>query len=204
MDVSLLFSQLIRIEELNIWEGLGHVGCNREVYADALRIFCRELKKKTIALAEHLEHEDWKGYTAAIHAIIGGLAGVGAWELAQKARILEEASRDKNYQYCKKNSGKALEDMEKLIASLETTILFEEKATEREQVPIDYLKKKLEELYSACSSGNSVEADALAGELKTKTINEETDDIVSTICTHVENLDYHLVLQILSEYPLET
>jgi len=203
MDVSLLYSQLIRIEELNIWEGLSHVGCSREVYADALRIFSRELKKRASALAEHLERENWKDYTAVIHAVKGGLAGIGAWELARKSRQLEDAAREKNYQFCKKNSGKALEDMKKLISSLEATVLFEETATKREQASIDYLKKKLKELYSACSSGNSVEADALAGELKTKTINEETDDMVSTICTHVENLDYHLVLQILSEYPLD-
>jgi hypothetical protein len=49
--------------------------------------------------------------------------------------------------------------------------------------------------------GSSAEADALVRELKTKTCDGKTDKVVSAICTHVENLDYHFVLQILAEQP---
>jgi len=197
MDLNLVFSQLIRMNDLNIWEGLVHVGCNREVYADALKIFCGDLGKKSEELGKFLENENWKDYIGAVHAIKGGLAGIGAWLLAEKFRELEDASRKEDYVFCRRKSGKVLKEIEQFTAALRSCALFTENTMPREQVSLDYLEKKLSELYLLCSIGSSAEADALAKELRTKTSGGEIDTIVDTICTHVENLDYHLVLETL-------
>jgi len=201
MDMDQLYSRLIPIEGLDIWEGLVHVGCNREVYADALRLFCADLEKKIDSFASLPKPENWKEYLATVHAVKGGLAGIGAWELNEKIRELEDAAEKRDYGFCRKASVEAFGEMEKLTASIRSTGLFLKETTTREQVSRDFLEKKLKELYQACSSGNSIEADALVRELKTKTCGGETDAIVETICSHVENLDYHLVLQILAEQP---
>ena len=201
MDLALVFSQLIRIDGLDIWEGLAHVGCNQEVYAEALRNFCKDLESKCSILKEFLQNENWKDYSATVHAIKGGLAGIGTWELSQKARELEDAARDEDYEFCLKKSDEVLKELEQFIGSLKSTALFAKETIDREQVSSDYLEKKLSELYLFCSSGNSVEADMLARELRTKTCGGETDNIVDAICTHVENLDYHLVIQMLAKLP---
>lgn len=199
MDLPRVFSQLIRINSLDIWEGLAHVGCSQAVYAEALRNFCRDLEIKCTDLKEFLQNEDWKDYTAAVHAIKGGLAGIGAWELSQKTKELEDAARKDDYGFCREKSDEVLKSMEQFTGTLRSTALFEEEAVDRELVSVDYLEKRLNELYQFCSFGNSAEADTLARELRTKTFGEETDNIVDTICTHVENLDYHLVLQFLAK-----
>ncbi|MCL1927325.1 MAG: Hpt domain-containing protein [Treponema sp.] len=201
MDLALVFSQLIRIDGLDIWEGLTHVGCNQEVYAEALRNFCRDLESKCAILKEFLQKENWKDYSAAAHAIKGGLAGIGAWELSQKTRELEDAARDEDYEFCINKSDEVLKRLEQFTGVLKSTALFTGETTEKEQVSIDYLEKKLGELYFFCSSGSSVEADMLARELRTKTCGGETGNIVDAICTYVENLDYHLVIQILAKQP---
>ena len=201
MDLALVFSQLIRIKDLDIWEGLTHVGCKQEVYADALRLFYRDLEKKCTSVKEFLKNENWKDYAAAVHAIKGGLAGIGAWRLAQDAKELEDAAGKEDYGFCRETSGKLLEDMEKFSEALKSSALFETGTIEKEQVSLDFLEKKLSELYLYCSFGSSTEAEALAKELKTKSFGEEIDTIIDTICTHVENLDYHLALKILAEQP---
>ncbi|MCL1815927.1 MAG: Hpt domain-containing protein [Treponema sp.] len=201
MNLALLYSQLIRVEGLDIWEGLAHVGCSREVYADALRLFCGDLEKRNAVFKEFQDQESWEEYAACAHAVKGGLAGIGAWELAEKARELENAARKGDYEFCRESSAGALEEIKKLIASLKSSVLFSKEAVKREKVSRDYLEKKLSKLYLACSSGDSAEADALIRELKTKTCGEENDAIVDMICTNVENLDYHLALQILAEQP---
>ena len=200
MDLDKVFSQLIRIDGLDIWDGLAHVGCNKEVYADALRLFYRDLENKHNDIKKFLRDEKWKDYTAALHAIKGGLAGIGAWELSQKAKELEDAARNEDYEFCRKNSSKVLKKLVRFTGKLKSSALFAGVKTEREQVSIDYLKEKLGELYQHCSTGNSEEAEALAKELKTK-VYGGSFDIVNVICTHVENLDYHLALQILAEQP---
>ena len=201
MDLALLYSQLIRIESLDIWKGLAHVGCRKEVYADALRLFCGDLENITKPLMEFMEQEKWEEYSAAIHALKGGLAGIGAWELARKASDLENASQKKDHQFCRANSTAMFSEITELAESLKSTALFDEVIIKKEQVQVDFLEKNLNELYWACSSGKSVEADALAKELQTKICGGEIDNTVTAICTHIANLDYHLVIQILENQP---
>jgi HPt (histidine-containing phosphotransfer) domain-containing protein len=198
MDLALVYAQLIRIEGLDIWDGLSHMGCNRAVYAEALKTFCGDLEKKNAGLVEFLEQENWKKYAATIHAIKGGLEGIGARELAQCVRELEAAVNEADYGFCKKNSRPLLQKTGLFIDELRAGALFDEDAIEREQVSPEYLKQKFSDLYRFCSSGSSTEAEALARELRTKTCDPATDAMLDSICTHVENLDYHLALRLLS------
>ena len=201
MDLARVFSQLIRIDGLDIWEGLARVGCNQEVYAEALLHFCMDLESKCTALEEFLRNENGKDFIAAVHAIKGGLAGIGAWDLSQKTKELEDVAREENYGFCRRRSREVLKEIEQFTGALKSTALFDKEITEKKQVSADYLEKKLRELYVFCSSGSSAEADSLAKELRTKTCGGETDDMVDTICTYVENLDYNLVLQLLAGQP---
>ena len=201
MDLSLVFSQLIRIDGLDIWDGLVHVGCSQEVYAEALRIFCRDLENKYNKLREFSQNENWKDYAAAVHAIKGGLAGIGAWKLSGTVKELEDAVLKDNFEFCREKTHVVITNIEQFTGALKSTVLFELEEIVMEQVPLTYMEKKLGEMYMYCSFGNSEEADALARELKTKTSGEEIDSIVDTVCTHVENLDYHLVLQLLAKQP---
>jgi len=195
----MIFSQLVRINDLNIWEGLTRVGCSQDVYADALRIFCRDLEKKCADLNEFVNDENWKEYASAVHAIKGGLAGIGAWRLAQQARDLDNAVQKKEYEFCRNKTEEVQKNLQQFADALRSGALFAEEKIEREKASSDFLEKKLNELYLYCSFGNSIEADALVKELRTKTYGGKTDIIVESICNHVENLDYHLVMQILAE-----
>ena len=199
MDLTQVFSHLFRIDGLDIWEGLVHVGCNQEVYAEALRVFCSDLENKYSTLDGFLQKEKWKDYSATVHAIKGGLAGIGAWKLSQKVKELEDAAQMKDYKFCRENSGNVITSIGQFTSAIKSSALFAKEEIDREQVSLDYLRKMLNGLYVFCSSGNSVEADALVNELKTKTCSKETDAIVDMICAYVENLDYHLVLQTLAE-----
>ena len=112
MDLPLVFSQLSRIDGLDYWEGLTRVGCNQEEYAEALRLFCTDLENKYAGIDEFLGKENWKNYTDEIHAVKGGLAGIGAWLLAQKMKNLEDAARNGDYAFCREKTGSALNEME--------------------------------------------------------------------------------------------
>lgn len=201
MDLKQVFSELFRIDGLDFWDGLSHVGCSQDVYVDALRLFCRDLEKKSEDLEVFLQKENWNGYTATIHAMKGGLAGIGAWELSAKVKELEDAVQKQDYKLCKRNTPETLKDLMQFTGSLRASVLFVEEKTEREKVLPEYFEKKLGELYQYCSLGNSEKADSLARELKTKTCGGEIGRIADAVYTHVENLDYHLVIQILADKP---
>jgi HPt (histidine-containing phosphotransfer) domain-containing protein len=195
MDLGQLFSQLIRIEGLDIWKGLSHVGCNRAAYAETLKVFCGELGKKTAAAALFLEQENWKDYTGTVHALKGGLAGIGAWEIAQEAWKLEDAAWKKDYKVCHEQTDGVIRKMLEFDSALRSTELFSREAPPKEKVPLVYLTEKFNALHCACSSGNSKDAETLAKELETKTFDAQTDSMIESICEFTESLDYDLVMK---------
>jgi len=195
MDMGQLFKQLIRIGGLDIWKGLSHVGCNRAAYTETLKAFCRELNGKTADAALFLEEENWKDYTGAVHALKGGLAGIGAWKIAQEARELEDAAWKGNYEICHEQTGGVLRKILEFDSALRSTVLFNREAQTKENASLVYLAEKLHALYLACSTGNSVDADALVKELETKTFDPQTDSMIVSICEFAESLDYDLVMK---------
>ncbi|MDR2661764.1 MAG: Hpt domain-containing protein [Treponema sp.] len=202
MDLSLLYSQLIGIDGLDMWEGLSHVGYSREGYADALRLFCGEFEKQLSLAVSAAESNNWKDYTFALHAVKGLLAGIGAWGLSRKALELENASRQGNYELCRRDGGAAVKEMEALAEALRATALFDGTGGEsREEASPDTLTEKLRALAGACAAGNSAEAETLAKELRGKTFGAEADEFVETLCACVDTMDYDRVLQALRDRP---
>lgn len=202
MNLSLLYSQLIGIDGLDMWEGLSHVGYNREEYADTLKLFCGEFEKKLVLAASSVETDNWKDYTFALHSAKGLLAGIGAWELAGKALELESASRNGDYELCRRNTGAILKEMEVFAGALRATALFDEPKEEpRTKASPDILKEKLQALAGACASGNTTGAETLVQELREKTFGAEIDEFVATLCTYVDTLDYDRVLEALQDQP---
>ena len=196
--MALLFSQLREIEGLDIWQGLAHTGC-REVYAHTLRLFCGELEQKIAAAQKLLDQENWKDYTTFVHALKGGLAGTGAWLLARKALLLEDASRRGDYALCREQSPAAFGEMSGFAASLKATALFAKETGPREKVAAAFLEQKLAELYRCCSLGDSAGAGAIIRELRTKTGGEALDALAEKVCGFAENLDYDLVMETLEQ-----
>ncbi|MDR1306295.1 MAG: Hpt domain-containing protein [Treponema sp.] len=198
MDLALLYSQLIGIEGLDMWEGLSHVGYDRKGYADALRLFCGEFEKNLGLAVSAAESDNWKDYTFALHAVKGLLAGIGAWELSRKALELESASREGNYEPCRRDSGAVFREMEALAGALRGTALFDGTGGEsRAEASPETLAEKLRALAGACAAGNSAEAETLAEELRGKTFGPEADEFVESLCARVDALDYDRVLEAL-------
>jgi HPt (histidine-containing phosphotransfer) domain-containing protein len=195
MDLNRLFNQLIHIDQLDIWEGLSHTGCNRAVYADTLRLFCSDAEKRILAAYGFLENETWKEYTTAVHALKGGFASLGAWKIARQTLELENAAWEKKYQMCRKQSKPVFTLMKEFVAVLKATDLFNRDEQPKEKESLAFLAEKLRGLHKACSTGNCAIADSIAKELRSKTFDEKTDALAETLYGYVENVDYDLAIR---------
>jgi HPt (histidine-containing phosphotransfer) domain-containing protein len=195
MDLNLLFNQLILIDGLDVWEGLSHVGCNRAVYAGALRLFCVDVEKRTLAANGFLEKENWKEYASAVHSLKGGFSSLGAWKIARQALELEAAAREKKYAMCREQSKKAFAVMQAFAAALRAADLFRREENQKEKTSHAFLAKKLKSLRLACATGNCADADGIAKELRSKTVDKKTDTFLETICGYIENVDYDLAIK---------
>lgn len=109
MDV--LFGELSRIEILDLWEGMTHAGNSPELYYDTLRRFYEEFDGYAVNFTESFETEDWKNYTIRVHAFKGAFASLGVENLRSWACELETASKQGDYDRCRRDTPKMMEAM---------------------------------------------------------------------------------------------
>ena len=75
---------------LNPAEGIRHCG-STAAYLDALTVFAESARTGADEIERFFENKDWKNYTVKVHALKSTARVIGAEELSEKARRLENA-----------------------------------------------------------------------------------------------------------------
>ncbi len=107
---------LKNIESLNVSAGLNHCG-DVESYLDALTVFAQSVTSGAKEIADFYKVSDWKNYTTKVHALKSSARVIGAEELSDRAKRLEDAG----------NSGYINEINESTDGLLELYISFADK-----------------------------------------------------------------------------
>ena len=81
---------LINIEGLDINAGIERCG-GAESYVDALTVFAESINPAADLIENYYKSGDWKNYTTKVHALKSTAKVIGAAELSEKARRLEDA-----------------------------------------------------------------------------------------------------------------
>ena len=76
--------------------GVGHCG-STEAYMDALTVFAQSIKSGAGEIERFYQNQDWANYTTKVHALKSTARVIGAEELSDRARRLEDAG---NNCYC--------------------------------------------------------------------------------------------------------
>ena len=81
---------LYHVDGLNIAEGIDHCG-DIELYLDALTVFAESVLSASELIENYYKSGDIKNYITKVHALKSSARVIGADELSEKARRLEEA-----------------------------------------------------------------------------------------------------------------
>lgn len=104
--------------------GLGETYCGgKEAYEQILREYAKKGEKNWMGLQQAFENKDWDNYTIEVHGIKSALLTIGAKEISQKAKALEEASKQKDTTYILKQHAQLLDLYEQLICCLQNKYL---------------------------------------------------------------------------------
>jgi CheY-like chemotaxis protein len=199
-----LFAELRTIAELDIPAGLSHIGENRPAYAGLLRQFCAEFDGYLEEIHRFAATENWKEYSIRLHALKGVFANIGvvsknseAPSLREWALKLEMASKNGDAATCVAETDAICEAMsqfrDKLLA---TSLNLEGAPKEKHQATAEFVSEKLSALRDACIKGDSDTADAIAAELETAHVDDETDKILEEIVKAVAALEYETAQEI--------
>ncbi len=123
---------LSTVKGLNVKEGVEHCG-SVEAYLDTLTIFADAIKSGANEIAGFYQAEDWKNYTTKVHALKSSARVIGADELSERAKRLEDAG----------NSGYINEIKDGTAALLELYLSYESKLAPLIAKPVDTTDKPL-------------------------------------------------------------
>ncbi len=107
---------LKKVDGLNTADGIAHCG-SVDSYLDALTVFAQSVTSGAKEIANFYKVSDWKNYTTKVHALKSSARVIGANELSDRARRLEDAG----------NSGYINEICESTDGMLELYISFANK-----------------------------------------------------------------------------
>lgn len=86
-----------RVDFLDFEQGKKRCMNDQEFYLELVREFAEESKLET--LQDNYQRQDWPQYRMNVHTIKSSAAYIGAEELSQQARLLENAAKEGNQAY---------------------------------------------------------------------------------------------------------
>jgi len=124
----------IEIKGVNVNKGITRTGGVIEDYLITLDIFLKDSMEKIKEINTCLAVDDIQLYTIYVHALKSAAAHIGADNLSEAARVLEDAGREGNMPLIKANSSQLLADLEELLVNIKT---FLAKSNSYEQNTVD-------------------------------------------------------------------
>jgi CheY-like chemotaxis protein len=108
----------ISIDGLDINIGLARVGGSIKNYKHILQVFYSDCIKYVVYLKTVPTNNNINDFTTAIHALKSASANVGAINISEKMKLLEDFGRNKDFESIKNNIKITLNELEKLINNL--------------------------------------------------------------------------------------
>ncbi len=83
---------------------------SEDSFKAVLKIFYNSIPDRSNEIEDYYNTEDWENYTIKVHALKSSARLVGAMELSENARALEDAGKSGNIDYIKEHTEKLLAD----------------------------------------------------------------------------------------------
>lgn len=106
------------IDGVDYNDGLNRFNGQVSIYARIIRSFINNTPK-TLEILARPEPENNEDYTVTVHGLKGSCYGISATKQGDEARVLEFASKDKDWAMVKQNTPALIEHVKKLIFDLE-------------------------------------------------------------------------------------
>lgn len=98
---------LLNCEGIDTGQGIKNCGGNEE-YLSVLERFYSAISSQADEIEGYFTGNDIKNYTIKVHALKSSARIIGAMELSEKARLLEEAGNENNIDYIRDNTAELL------------------------------------------------------------------------------------------------
>ena len=186
---------LLQCEGIDTEQGVKNCGGTEE-YLSVLTGFYSAIDDRADEIATYYNNEDFKNYTIKVHALKSSARSIGAMDLSEKARLLEEAGNENNVDFIKENTAELLTDYRSLVNTLSAV---SEKSSDLPDIPEDMLT----EAYGGLSEFTATEDYELArmvvDSLKEYRLPQADEERFKRINSKLAQMDWDGIREILKE-----
>ncbi len=174
---------------------------SEDAFKTVLKIFYDSIESKASELDGYYSTDDFKNYTIKVHALKSSCKLIGAMQTSDKAQQLENAGKEENFDYIKKNHSAFIEEYRKYKEVLSK--VFDEATSESEEEKSKPLADEflMESVYEGIrDAAEAMDCDALEAVLKEiegYAIPEGEAEKFRVIVEKIGNFDYEGILEIL-------
>ena len=114
---SLSLKDLVQVG-INVEMGLDYCAGEEEFYLEMLQMFGSQYEEKRAEIVSLYESADWADYAIKVHALKSTSLTIGAEQLSDSAKMLEQAGKKEDVEYIQKNHAALLDLYEKVCKSI--------------------------------------------------------------------------------------
>ncbi len=195
---------LVRLQEnlgLDTKSGMESCG-DYEGYEEILLIYRDSVEAKSAEIESYYQEKDWENYTIQVHALKSTSRLIGAMELSEDAKALEEAGDQKDEAYIEAHTEKLLQDYRDLGERLKMMYPVEEEPEESEgaeDLPEEMFEDGIQALSEFISMMDYDDAIFVLKELSGYRLSDERKQLVKDVKKSIENLDWDAAASLLQD-----
>ena len=142
---------LTQVEGLDIKAGIEHCG-DSELFLDALTVYANSVTSGADEIEGYYKAEDWKNYTTKVHALKSSSKVIGALELSERAKRLEDAGNSGYIDEIKQDTAPLLDLYRSYADKLKPLIKVEEDNSDKPLIDEDELAEAFEAMKDAAAT----------------------------------------------------
>ena len=196
-------------EQLQEWlptvqvkQGLSYCGGKITDYLSILKLVYESSESQLKELKTLYEQQDIKSYTIQIHGLKGQLLNIGATELSNDAKRLEQAGKEEDTEFIDANLESFVKQYRELLELLKEVLktyqLIEEQVTE--EAPVSDLSQVVKDIQKSLDDFDFARASKLIHSVQKEGLSKEDAALMEELCVLVEDMDIDKMQELLERY----
>lgn len=190
----------LKINSVDVQLGINRVGGDYNTYVDILNMYYKDGLKRVHSIRNFYDHKQLQEYKIEVHALKSASASVGAMDISEKARLLEEASITADWTYINQYALEFIDDFNILLENIRESLLgvvSENDNTDKPSGDNGFYIKALKELAQALDSIDINACDDLIEELFSYSWDDDKNNILNKINDLVSGYEYDEAVEII-------
>ena len=189
---------LTQVKGLDIKAGIEHCG-DSELFLDALTVYANSVVNGADEIEGYYKAEDWKNYTTKVHALKSSSKVIGALELSERAKRLEDAGNSGYIDEIKQDTAPLLDLYRSYAEKLKPLIKVEEDNSDKPLIDEAELAEAFEAMKDAAATFDYDSMMFVFQSLDEYRLPDSENEKYKKIKSAAEKLDWETVNKILND-----